>query len=65
MKNEKFEVPATGNDIEDYNNIPVYYCQDCHSLAIIAFCNTSYCKDCSSTNINKSSFEDWEKLTIK
>ena len=65
MKNEKFDVSTTGNEIEDYNNIPVYYCEDCHSLAIIAYCNISYCKDCSSTNINKSSFEDWEKLTIK
>lgn len=51
--------------INEYNEVPVFYCKDCFSLAIMSYLNTSYCKHCSSTNIGKSSFEDWEKLTIK
>ena len=59
MQNES--VPLTK---EDYNQIPVYYCKHCGSLAIRAvpgFLN-DYCDKCGSTDIGKASIEGWQLL---
>jgi hypothetical protein len=48
---------------EDYNNIPVFYCNDCLSLRIrneAELGGTCYCDLCGSTSINESDIEEWE-----
>jgi hypothetical protein len=49
---------------EDYNNIPVYYCKDCGSLAVMTVAGfpDDYCDKCGSTNIGKASIEAWQEL---
>ena len=49
----------------EYNDIPVLYCKHCLSLRIrnISFIEDSdYCDQCGSTEVGKSSIEDWETL---
>lgn len=52
-----------------YNDVPVYYCKDCHSLKIITDENLasglwdgSYCGACGSTHIGSCSIEKWLKV---
>ena len=50
---------------ENYNNIPVYYCRDCLSLAILrvpGMKDACYCDTCGSTDIAEASIEEWEAL---
>lgn len=50
---------------EHYNKIPVHYCADCLSLAVIRVAGTDdmcYCDECGCTNIEETSIEEWETL---
>lgn len=49
---------------KDYNNIPVYYCKHCGSLAIMTIPELpdDYCDKCGSTDIGKASIEAWLEL---
>lgn len=51
-------------NIEDYNGIPVYFCQNCLSLAIIGDTD-SFCMKCGSIIIGKTDIEDWKLLYKK
>ena len=58
--------PDLRDDIEQYEDEPVYYCKNCHSLYVImepelAFgtWDGSYCGKCSSANIGLCSMEEW------
>lgn len=49
----------------DYNSEPVFYCKNCLSLKVRDIPNvedSDYCDECGSTDIEKSSIEEWEKL---
>ena len=47
----------------DYNDIPVYFCAKCLSLAILHDnVYGDYCRDCGSLDIRKAHIYDWEKL---
>ena len=53
---------------EDYNDIPVFYCKNCLSLAVVSiesYENVDFCKECGSTNIDRISIREWEKLYYK
>lgn len=50
----------------EYDDEPVYYCADCHSLRILVNehlagdgWDGAYCGDCNSTNIHTCSIEEW------
>lgn len=63
MKGEKY-MSNIGKDF-DYNDIPVYYCKQCLSLKIKTvphIMDMDYCDDCNSTNIDKTSIFEWEKM---
>lgn len=50
---------------ETYNSIPVHYCRECLSLKIEGIPGTEdldYCADCSSTDTDITSIEEWEKM---
>lgn len=47
---------------KQYNEIPVFYCKDCLSLAILRLDDYNYCKHCGSTDIDVAMIEDWEKI---
>lgn len=47
---------------EDYNNEPVFYCENCLSLRIRGIDDFGYCDECSSTDIGQCSIEEWENL---
>ena len=50
---------------EEYNKIPVHYCTECLSLAIMRVDrmeDAGYCDDCGSTDIADTSIEEWERL---
>lgn len=50
---------------EDYNNEPVFYCKQCLSLLIRAvpgMADMDYCNECNSTNVEKATIEEWERL---
>lgn len=46
---------------EEYNSIPVYFCNNCGSLDIryTKSGNVEYCDKCGSTDIKKCSIEAW------
>lgn len=49
----------------DYNSIPVLYCKNCLSLRIMGiegFEDADFCDECGSTDIVKSSIEEWQEL---
>lgn len=47
---------------EYYNSIPVCFCKECHSLNIlIDDILGDYCGDCGCTEIEESSYQDWER----
>lgn len=50
---------------EDYNNIPVYYCKSCLSLAVktvLVDSNLDFCDNCGSTDIGVTTIDEWKKL---
>lgn len=52
---------------EEYNAIPVFYCQNCLSLKIrnVAHVeNSEYCDECSSTDVRTANIYEWEKLYV-
>lgn len=49
--------------IEEYNDIPVFYCTRCLSLNIQNIDeHTDYCAECGSTDIEETHINTWEKL---
>ena len=46
----------------DYNKITVYYCKKCLSLRIRGIDDMNYCDKCSSTDIETTTIDEWEKL---
>lgn len=53
---------------KEYNDIPVYYCKHCLSLAVKGLQNTdefNYCSNCGSLDIEECSIEEWEELYKK
>jgi predicted RNA-binding protein with PUA domain len=46
---------------KEYNDIPVFFCEDCLSLTILKMDDYNYCKDCGSTNVKLTMIDDWEK----
>lgn len=50
---------------EQYNDIPVCYCQRCLSLKIRTIGqdkDMDYCDDCGATDINEIHISEWENL---
>ena len=50
---------------EEYDKIPVHYCNDCLSLSIrriVGIEDACYCDKCGSTNIAKANIKEWESL---
>lgn len=50
---------------DEYNNIPVLYCQSCLSLKVKSvpyMAGMDYCDSCSSTDIKECHIEEWENL---
>lgn len=47
---------------EEYNEIPVHYCQCCLSLNIRVADTGDYCGNCGSTETWVTSFDNWEEL---
>lgn len=53
---------------EDFNDIPVFYCKNCLSLAVVSlesYDNIDFCNECGSTNIDRIDIREWEKLYYK
>lgn len=48
--------------MDNYNDIPVFYCKKCLSLNIKSVIGMDYCDDCNSTNIEQCHIEEWEKM---
>ena len=46
---------------KEYNELPVFFCEDCLSLTILKMDDYNYCKDCGSTNVKLTMIDDWEK----
>lgn len=49
----------------EYDREPVFYCEECLSLAIKTIDSNeedSFCNDCGSTNIASSTIEEWQEL---
>ena len=50
---------------EEYNKIPVHYCSDCLSLAVVTVAgmeDACYCDKCGSTGIEQTSIFEWERM---
>lgn len=48
------------------DNDNVYYCKNCLSLNIkYVMPGISYCKECNCGQVNKTSFENWDRLYQK
>jgi hypothetical protein len=47
---------------EEYNNEPIYYCKKCLSLRIRGAEGMDYCDTCGSTDVEKTSIENWESI---
>lgn len=50
---------------EEYNNIPVHYCAQCHSLKILTVSDFDYCDECGSTHIEETHIDKWLELKDK
>ena len=53
---------------EEYDKIPVFFCTDCLSLAIMGVTgveDASYCDKCGSTAIEQASIDEWQALYEK
>lgn len=46
---------------EEYDSVPVVFCENCLSLNIISDCGIDYCKDCGSTEINDTDIYIWRE----
>ena len=46
----------------NYNDEPVYYCQNCLSLKVMAFGKEDYCDICGSTCIGTTHIKAWERM---
>lgn len=49
---------------EEYNKIPVCYCTNCLSLAIITGDEYDFCEHCGSIDINTCTIDTWEKMYV-
>lgn len=52
-------------EMEEYNQIPVYYCRKCLSLNIKSVGTEEgceFCDECGSTDIVTTTIEEWENL---
>jgi hypothetical protein len=49
---------------EEYNKIPVCYCENCLSLKIRTLGDTdlAYCDNCGSTEVLQCDIENWKTL---
>lgn len=48
---------------EDYNSVPVYYCQNCLSLKIRVLGEYSeYCDECGSTDTGTTHIDTWREM---
>ena len=54
----------TETDIQDYNDIPVYFCKQCLSLKVrdAGLPDLLYCDECGASNIQSTHIEEWEKI---
>lgn len=51
------------NMINEYDAEPVFYCEECHSLAIKSIAGIDYCCRCGSTSIKEAeNIFEWEKI---
>ena len=49
--------------INEYNDIPVYYCTECLSLKIISLNDEQcFCDECGNTDIEECNIKDWEEM---
>lgn len=49
--------------INEYNEIPVYYCKECLSLKIISLDQEQcFCDQCGGMDIDTCTIEDWENM---
>lgn len=56
---------CTDNQPSGYNEEPVFYCKHCLSLKVRHIPrveDSEYCDGCGSTDVGKTSIEEWEKL---
>lgn len=51
---------------EEYNAIPVHYCKNCLSLAIVEgeIPGSEFCRDCGHTEVGMASIEAWEMMYV-
>lgn len=49
------------SEVNNFNEDPVFYCSHCLSLKVRQVNGVEFCDKCSSTDIETSSIEDWEK----
>lgn len=47
---------------EGYNEVPVFYCKDCLSLAVMNIDNFNYCQKCGGTDMGVATIDKWEKI---
>ena len=53
---------------EEYDNEPIFYCNNCLSLKIRSvdqLDNSEYCEECSSTDIGQISIKEWDAKYVK
>ncbi len=60
MEEKKISLSSLSKD--DYNNIPIYYCTKCLSLAIRIEGDFNYCDSCGNTEVQESNIKDWEEI---
>lgn len=47
---------------EEYNQIPLHYCEHCLSIKVLTFDDKSFCDDCGSMDIVATQVEEWEEM---
>lgn len=47
--------------VQEYNEIPVFYCSKCLSLHIRNIGEIDYCESCGSTEIRETTITEWDK----
>lgn len=50
---------------EEYNDVPLFYCKRCLSLAILRIDDLEgidYCKKCGGTEVGVSLLDTWEQM---
>ena len=53
------------NQLDNYNEEPVYYCIHCLSLKIRSYEVCDYCEECGSTDIAETTIDKWQELYKK